>query len=418
MKRLLIILLFFGFTNSANAADLYKVDPTNASINWSANHFGFSNQSGKITDVSGTINLDEATPKNSAVDVEIGVTSLVTGLAKFDEHLKSADFLNTAKFPTAHFKSTSVIPSGKTLAKVQGTLTLLGVSKLITLDVRIVKIGINPINQKKTIGFYATTTLNRSDFGITFGTPGISNAVKIAIDLEANLVSDNKSDTTGAGPILSQNQSKITALPEWKIVPEKSKLEFKTIRDNSTLSGSFKKFDGQITFDISQLSKSKISIDVDTTSIDVSYSEANNTVRGVTWLSTKAFPNANFTSEKIVPLGDLNLINASKVNLTNNLDNTNLNNLNNVELNKNSDLNLKNLPQQNLMRAIGKLTIRGKTVPATIDFSLNKYSQTQASATGKLKIKRSTFGIGDRDAKKASGVQDDVEITFTLSAER
>jgi polyisoprenoid-binding protein YceI len=423
MKKILITLLALGFSLgfgfSANAADLYKVDPMHASINWTANHFGFSNQSGKITDVTGAINLDETSPQQSSVDVKIGVGSLVTGLSKFDEHLKSADFLNVAKFATATFKSTSVAPSGKTFAKVRGNLTLLGVTKPVTLDVKIVRIGLSPISQQKTIGFYATTTIKRSDFDMTFGAPGVSDSVKIVIDLEANFVASDSVKLEGAGPILSQSgygKTASTKVPEWKIVAQKSKLEFKASRDNSPITGSFKKFDGQIIFDKNQLNKSKIRIDVDTSSVEISYAEAISTLLGKNWLSVKTFPTATFASSTITIISDINLSKMNDVNLNN--SNTHLMNMSDVAVGSQGDLNLKNINKPNTYRASGNLTIKGKTIPATIDFVLNDYSQTQASATGKIKIQRNSFGIGDRDIKKANGVKDDVEITFTINAER
>lgn len=396
MKKALITLLALVFTSSANAADIYKVDPTHASINWTANHFGLSNQSGKITDVTGSIILDEITPKNSSIDVQIGTASLVTGLSKFDEHLKSADFLNVVKFPNATFKSTEVTPAGKT-AKVKGDLTLLGITKSITLDAKLVKIGLNPITQKKTAGLFATTTLKRSDFGITFGEPGVSDSVKITIDLEASFVASDNAPVEGAAPILSKTSAKKTVtavVPEWKIIPAKSKLEFKATQDNSVVSGSFKKFDGTILFDKKQLAKSKISIDIDTSSIEVSFAEATASIQGTDWLSTKAFPKANFTADKIVLLSDANIALMNDVNLNNN-----------------------NSRPSNY-RASGNLTIKGKSIPTSVDFTITSITNTQATANGKVKIKRSAFGIGDKDVKKANGVKDDVEVTFTVNAER
>ncbi|MBP7709881.1 MAG: YceI family protein [Rickettsiales bacterium] len=418
MKKILITLLALGFSLSANAADLYKVDPMHASINWTANHFGFSNQSGKITDVTGAINLDETRPQESSVDVKIGVGSLVTGLSKFDEHLKSADFLNVAKFPTATFKSTSVAPSGKNFAKVRGNLTLLGVTKPVTLDVKIVRIGTSPISQQKTIGFYATTTIKRSDFDMTFGAPGVSDSVKIVIDLEANFVASDTVKTKGAAPILSQpgnGKNAPKTIPEWKIIAQKSKLEFKASRDNSPITGSFKKFDGQITFDKNQLSKSKIQIDVDTSSVEISYSEADATLRGKDWLSVKAFPTATFTSHSII------LVSGDPLNRMS--DTANFSGNANGMMTMHDSVGKggatsKDSVKPATYRANGSLNIKGRKVPATIEFSLNENSQTQASATGKLKIQRSAFGIGDRDVKRSGGVKDEVEITFTINAER
>jgi polyisoprenoid-binding protein YceI len=413
MKKYLIAILFTIFSLSSKAAELYKIDPTHASINWSANHFGFSDQLGKITDVSGHINFDETDPKSSSVEVQIGVGSNVTGLAKFDEHLKSADFFNVTKFPTATFKSTSIIPSGKTFAKIKGNLTFLGVTKPVTLDTKLIKKGINPINQSKTIGFFATTTLKRSDFGINFGLPGISNLVKIEINLEATYISGESSIVPGAGPILSQNSKNTSkAIPEWKMIPEKSRLEFKVNREKSVITGSFQKFDGQIIFDKDQLPKSKIQVDVDTSSIEVSYAEALPTIRGSNWLSVTSFPKATFVSDRIILLSDANL------SIANDLNVKVINDLSSVQTGKNSDINLKNLPKPNSYRANGSLTIKGKKIPASIDFVLNNYSPTQASATGQIKIKRSSFNIGDRSVQRSNGVEDDIEINFTISAER
>jgi len=418
MKKILITLLALGFSLSANAADLYKVDPMHASINWTANHFGFSNQSGKISDVAGSISLDEANPQQSSVEVEIGVGSLVTGLSKFDEHLKSADFLNVAKFPTAKFKSTSVAPSGKTFAKVRGNLTFLGITKPVTHDVKIVRIGLSPISQQKTIGFYATTTLKRSDFDMTFGAPGVSDSVKIVIDLEASFVASDTVKTKGAAPILSQpgyGKNAPATMAEWKIIAQQSKLEFKASRDNSPITGSFKKFDGQITFDKNQLSKSKIQIDVDTSSVEISYSEADATLRGKDWLSVKAFPIATFTSNSITLVSGDPL---NKMSDTANFSGKTNGMMSMHDAAKKGDGTSSNTSKPTTYRANGSLSIKGKKVPATIEFVLNENSQTTASATGKLKIQRSAFGIGDRDVKKANGVKDDVEITFTINAER
>ena len=410
MKKIVVFLttIFFGFSFSANSADIYKIDPTHASINWTANHFGFSNQTGKFTDVTGNIILDEANPKESSVDVKIGTASLVTGLDKFDQHLKSSDFLDVSQFPTATFKSTSIIPSGKTIAKVVGDLTMLGIKKSIILDVKRVKTGLNPINQRQTVGFYASTTIRRSDFKMTFGAPGVSDKVKITIELEANFVSRDSSQT-------SSSSSK--SVPEWKIIPEKSSLEFKAVRNGSEIRGSFKKFDGRIAFDKKQLNKSSVNIDIDTTSVETSYAEALSALRAATWLSTSAFPKANFTANNITILSDINLSNAANVNLNSDLENAIVNDMSNVESVDGGDVNLqklKGLRTPNTFRANGTLTIKGKSVPTRIDFSLTKYTPTNVVVVGKATINRNSFNIGDR----SSGVKDEVVINFTISAEK
>ncbi len=179
--------IYIPLSLSAHAAETYNLDPSHTNITWHANHFGFSNPSGKFAKTEGVLTLDEAKPANSKVEVTISTASIVTGIDKFDEHLKSDDFFKVVKFPEAKFVSQKVDLKGRDAAKVTGNLTLLGVTKPITLDVKLNKIGENPINKKKTAGFSASTTIKRSDFGINYALPGVSDEVKIDIESEANL---------------------------------------------------------------------------------------------------------------------------------------------------------------------------------------------------------------------------------------
>ncbi len=172
---------------SAQAAETFTLDPSHTNVTWSANHLGFSNPSGKFAKVEGTVTLDEAKPANSKLNVTISTASIVTGIEKFDEHLKSKDFFNAEKFPVATFVSDKVEVTGKDTAKVHGNLTLLGVTKSEVLDVKLNKIGENPMSKKKTAGFSATTTIKRSEFGMGYGIPNVSDDVKIAIEAEATL---------------------------------------------------------------------------------------------------------------------------------------------------------------------------------------------------------------------------------------
>ena len=153
-------------------------------MQWSISHFGFSNPSGKWL-ADGTLVLDEAKPKDSKVNVTIKVGDLVTAIPKLDENLKGNEFFDVAKFPTATFVSDKVDVTGTNTAKVHGTLTLHGVSKPIVLDVKLNKLGISPVSNKKTAGFTATTKLKRSDFGVDAYLPGLGDEVKINIEAEA-----------------------------------------------------------------------------------------------------------------------------------------------------------------------------------------------------------------------------------------
>lgn len=186
-KTLLIASIIALSANSAAAApEKYSIESNHAFVMWSANHFGFSNQMGKFSDVTGTVNFDAKKLEDSSVDVTIGIASLSTGLQKFDDHLKSADFLDVKKFPTAKFVSTKITAQGKNKAKVDGNLTLHGVTKPVTLEVQINKVGTSMITQRETVGFSATTTIKRSQFGINYAVPNVSDDVKLMIEVEAN----------------------------------------------------------------------------------------------------------------------------------------------------------------------------------------------------------------------------------------
>ncbi len=190
MKRILLTsltALALLLPAAGHAADTYKFDPNHTSVLWHENHFGFSNPAGRFGITDGSVTLDEANPANSKVDVTIDVKSLTTGIDKFNEHIKSKDFLDADQFATATFKSTKVDVTGKDAAKVTGDLTLHGVTKPVVLDVKLNKIGEHPMNHKKTAGFTASTTIKRSDFGISMYVPNVSDEVKIDIEAEASV---------------------------------------------------------------------------------------------------------------------------------------------------------------------------------------------------------------------------------------
>ncbi|HOO51178.1 MAG TPA: YceI family protein [Alphaproteobacteria bacterium] len=193
MKKILLLsaattAIMFGAVSSANAAaETYTFDPFHTNLYWQANHFGFSNPSGKFATVSGTVTLDEKSPELSKVDVTVNTGSISTGIDLFNEHLRADKFFNSEQFPTATFSSNKVEITGPDTAVVTGDLTLVGVTKPVTLDVKLNKIGENPISKLKTAGFSATGVVKRSEFGISYALPGVSDEVQIAIEAEANV---------------------------------------------------------------------------------------------------------------------------------------------------------------------------------------------------------------------------------------
>jgi polyisoprenoid-binding protein YceI len=187
IQSAMVLLMLVSSAVSAFALDSYTLDPYHTNVFWRANHFGFSSPSGKFADVSGAILLDDEAPEKSSVKVTIRTDSVITGIEKFDNHLKSPDFFNVGEYPTATFISSKVERMGENAAKVHGALTLLGVEKPVVLDVTLNKIGVNPISHKKTAGFSAKLIIKRSEFGMKYALPGVSDDVDILIEAEANL---------------------------------------------------------------------------------------------------------------------------------------------------------------------------------------------------------------------------------------
>lgn len=189
MKRnfarvIIFFILLLPLTYAVAATETYTLDPQHSYVLWHVDHFGFSKPSGKWM-AEGTLALDQTKPQNSKVNVTIHVANIITGIPELDDHLKGKLFFDTAQFPTATFVSDKIDVTGKKTAKVHGVLTVHGVSKPVTLNVTLNKIGESPITNKMTAGFDATTQIKRSDFGINTLLPGVSDNVKIDLEVEA-----------------------------------------------------------------------------------------------------------------------------------------------------------------------------------------------------------------------------------------
>ena len=186
LRNSLVIAGLLLSVSAAQASDTYAIDPNHTSVAWTINHFGFSHPWGKFSLITGSLDLDDQTPQNTKLFVTIPIANLYTGVEKLDEHLKSKTFFDMESFPTATFISTRVTPTGKDTATVDGTLTLHGVAKPMTLYVTLNKIGKNMMG-KQTAGFSATATIKRSDYGINAYLPDLGDEVKLFIESEANL---------------------------------------------------------------------------------------------------------------------------------------------------------------------------------------------------------------------------------------
>ena len=187
LKLLTTVVLFICFAIPVQATpENYTLDPNHTYVLWHIDHFGFSNPSGKWM-AKGTLVLDETKPQNSKLNVTIDVSTIVTGISELDKHLQTEDFFDVKQFPTATYNSNKIVITGKKSANVFGVLKMHGISKPIVLNVKLNKIGLNIITNKKTAGFSATLTLKRSDFNLTTLLPGLSDEVKLNIEAEATL---------------------------------------------------------------------------------------------------------------------------------------------------------------------------------------------------------------------------------------
>ena len=166
------------------APQTFVIDGTHTFPRFSYNHLGFSTQLSRFDTTTGKVVFDKVA-KTGAVDIVIDTKSVSTGSATFNEHIQGEDFLDTAKFPTATFKSTKVIFEGDKPAKIEGNLTLKGVTKPVTLTVTDFKTAPHPMLKKEAIGANATTTVKRTDFNMGKNVPYVGDELRIDIGLEA-----------------------------------------------------------------------------------------------------------------------------------------------------------------------------------------------------------------------------------------
>ena len=169
-----------GAPNAARVtAGSYKVDTNHTQVVWTLNHLGITPLSGSFAASGGSLVLDPEHPGGAKVSVDFTMASTTTHMQAFTTHLLSAEILDAAKYPTANFTSTRVVVNG-TSAKITGNLTLHGVTRPVTLDAKFYGAGDNPRSKKLNIGFAATTTIKRSDFGIMYA-PNVADQVNLEI---------------------------------------------------------------------------------------------------------------------------------------------------------------------------------------------------------------------------------------------
>ena len=186
LKKLSAALAFASLAaGSALAAPVtYTVDSSHTYPRFSYSHFGFSTQLSSFTNTTGKVVFD-AEAKTGSVDIVIDMKSVNTGFADFNGHLQGEDFLDTAKFPAATFKSTKVVFEGDKPKSIEGQLTIKGVTKPVTLSVTGFQAMPHPITKKPALGANAFTTIKRTEFNAGKYAPYVGDEVRIDVAIEA-----------------------------------------------------------------------------------------------------------------------------------------------------------------------------------------------------------------------------------------
>lgn len=162
----------------------YAIDPTHTFVTWEALHFGTSTSRGRFDKKEGTIEFDRA-GKSGKVDITIDMASISTGVAPFDGHLKSKDFFDVATHPTARFVASGLVFDGSNVSQVTGTLTMLGRTGPVVLKASRFNCYMHPFVKREACGGDFETTIQRSQWGSTYGLPGIPDNVRLLVQVEA-----------------------------------------------------------------------------------------------------------------------------------------------------------------------------------------------------------------------------------------
>jgi polyisoprenoid-binding protein YceI len=188
MKTLLLTTAL-GLAATAALADAqrYDLDPSHSQILFSYDHLGYSTSYGMFSGFEGRILFDADAPDASSVEVSFPVTTMLTGWEERFQHFMSPDFFGATDEEMVTFVSTSIEVTGENTARITGDLTLNDVTKEVVLDATLNASGTHPMMQTEWLGFHATTTLKRSDFGLGLFAPAIGDDVAVEISIEAGL---------------------------------------------------------------------------------------------------------------------------------------------------------------------------------------------------------------------------------------
>lgn len=192
MRNVFVAALAAGLTAAAAAADLsqvpsgrYVLESTHGYITFSYTHLGFSRPQLRFDDFDVDLVLDKDAPQESRLEVVIDAASIDTGVEVFDGHMREREnLLHVAEYPEIVFTATSIEMDGPDRASVTGDLTVKGITRPVTLDVTLKGAGNHPMRGVPTLGFVGTTTLLRSEWGLDYAVPAVSDEVDVTISTE------------------------------------------------------------------------------------------------------------------------------------------------------------------------------------------------------------------------------------------
>ena len=160
---------------------VYAIEPSHTRVMFSLSHLGFTTWYGEFTGASGQLTLDPGHPSASRLDVTIPIANVTTTNPKLDGELRSAEWLDATKYPTATFHSTAITPTGPGEADVTGALTLHGITRPVVLHAHFNGAGVNFISHAYTTGFEVSGVIQRSDFGVKNYVPAVGDATRLII---------------------------------------------------------------------------------------------------------------------------------------------------------------------------------------------------------------------------------------------
>ena len=192
MRKLAVLAVAAALPLAALAApENYTLDPYHTYPNFAVDHLGYSTLWGRFNKSAGKFTIDRAA-KTGSLELNVETASIDTGDSDKgarprarDDHLRQADFFNSAEFPRMSYKSTGVKFNGDNLAEIDGQLTLLGVTRPLQLKLERWKCGSHPVSKKEMCGGNASGTIKRSDFGMKYGGANLGDEVKLYIEFEA-----------------------------------------------------------------------------------------------------------------------------------------------------------------------------------------------------------------------------------------